>query len=118
MLAYLLMNIGVFAIIHGLQRQNGSEGFDLFAGLFQRSPFAAVAMTIFHPFACGHSGHGWFYRENQHFFIGAFVIEPGHYVLPSIMMATTVVSFVYYFRILQQMFFRKPEGDQKAKDTI
>lgn len=114
MLAYLLMNIGVFAVIHGLHRQSGSEGLDLFAGLFQRSPVAAVAMTIFILSLAGIPGTAGFIGKIN-IFIGAFVTEPGHYVLPSIMMVTTVVSFVYYFRILQQMFFRKPESDQKLK---
>lgn len=117
MLAYLLMNIGVFAIIHGLNRQSGSEGLDLFAGLFQRSPFAAVAMTIFILSLAGIPGTAGFIGK-VNIFIGAFVMEPGHYVLPSIMMATTVVSFVYYFRILQQMFFRKAGSDKKLKMPV
>ena len=43
----------------------------------------------------------------------ALHVEPAHYVLASIMMGTTVISFVYYFRILQQMFFRTGEVEEK-----
>jgi len=32
--------------------------------------------------------------------------EPGHYVLAAVMIATTVISYVYYFGIFIQIFFR------------
>lgn len=47
MLAYMLMNIGAFAIIHGLILQNDEENITIFTGLYKRSPFAAIMMTIF-----------------------------------------------------------------------
>ncbi|MFD3446660.1 NADH-quinone oxidoreductase subunit NuoN [Microbacteriaceae bacterium 4G12] len=112
MLAYLLMNIGAFAIIHGLIREGNKENINIFAGLATRSPFAAVMMTIFILSLAGIPGTAGFIGK-VNIFLGAFVMNPAHYVLPSLMMATTVVSFVYYFRILQLMFFRKPETDEK-----
>ena len=47
MLAYMLMNIGAFAIIHGLILQNNEENITIFTGLYKRSPFTAIMMTIF-----------------------------------------------------------------------
>ena len=46
MLAYMLMNIGAFAIIHGLILQNNEENITIFTGLYKRSPFTAIMMTI------------------------------------------------------------------------
>ena len=46
MLAYMLMNIGAFAIIHGLILQNDEENITIFTGLYKRSPFTAIMMTI------------------------------------------------------------------------
>jgi NADH-quinone oxidoreductase subunit N len=106
MLAYLLMNIGAFAIIHGLLRQSDSENLEVLAGLYHRSPFAAIMMTVFILSLAGFPGTAGFIGK-VNIFLGAFVMQPAHYVLASVMMATTVVSFFYYFRVLQQMFFRK-----------
>ena len=47
MLAYMLMNIGAFAIIHGLILQSDKENITIFTGLYKRSPFTAIVMTIF-----------------------------------------------------------------------
>ncbi|KFN03287.1 proton-translocating NADH-quinone oxidoreductase, chain N family protein [Bacillus clarus] len=110
MLAYLLMNIGSFAIIHGLILHSKKENITIFAGLYKRSPFIAVMMTIFILSLAGIPGTAGFIGKIN-IFLGAFAVEPAHYVLASIMMGTTVISFVYYFRILQQMFFRT--GDEE-----
>ena len=40
------MNIGAFAIIHGLILQNDEENITIFTGLYKRSPFTAIMMTI------------------------------------------------------------------------
>ncbi|MCP8967890.1 NADH-quinone oxidoreductase subunit NuoN [Ectobacillus ponti] len=106
MLAYILMNIGAFAVVHALSKDNDNENLSMFAGLFQRSPLTAVLMTVFILSLAGIPGTAGFIGK-VNIFLGAFALS--HYVLPSIMMATTVVSFVYYFRILQQMFFRSGE---------
>jgi NADH-quinone oxidoreductase subunit N len=46
-------------------------------------------------------------------FMGAFATEPAHYVLASILIATSVVSYFYYFGIMTQMFFRPATDDSK-----
>ena len=65
-------------------------------------------MTIFILSLAGIPGTAGFIGKIN-IFLGALHVEPAHYVLASIMMGTTVISFVYYFRILQQMFFRTGE---------
>jgi NADH-quinone oxidoreductase subunit N len=49
-------------------------------------------------------------------FTSAFVGTHSHYVLASVMIATTVVSYFYYFGVLTQIFFR-PAAD-KSKFNI
>ncbi|MDM5157411.1 NADH-quinone oxidoreductase subunit NuoN [Bacillus sp. DX1.1] len=117
MLAYLLMNIGAFAVIHGLILQSGKENLEIFSGLYKRSPFAAVMMTIFILSLAGIPGTAGFIGK-VNIFLGAFFVEPAHYVLASVMMGTTVISFVYYFRILQQMFFRKGNTEEQVNLTF
>ncbi|MDM5190913.1 NADH-quinone oxidoreductase subunit NuoN [Bacillus sp. DX4.1] len=117
MLAYLLMNIGAFAVIHGLILQSGKENLEIFSGLYKRSPFAAVMMTIFILSLAGIPGTAGFIGK-VNIFLGAFFVEPAHYILASVMMGTTVISFVYYFRILQQMFFRKGNTEEQVNLTF
>lgn len=114
MLAYMLMNIGAFAIIHGLILQNNEENITIFTGLYKRSPFTAIMMTIFILSLAGIPGTAGFIGKIN-IFLGALHVEPAHYVLALIMMGATVVSFVYYFRILQQMFFRTGETEERIR---
>ncbi|AWC30573.1 NADH-quinone oxidoreductase subunit NuoN [Bacillus cytotoxicus] len=112
MLAYFLMNAGAFAIIHTLILQSENENINIFSGLYKRSPFLAMMMTIFILSLAGIPGTAGFIGK-VNIFLGAFVIESPYYVLASVMMGTTVISYIYYFRILQQIFFRKGnEGDR------
>lgn len=114
MLAYALMNIGAIAIIHGVILQTGNENLSSFAGLYKKSPSSAVMMTIFILSLAGIPGTAGFIGK-VNIFLGAFLVHPAHYVLASVMMVTTVISFIYYFRIVQQMFFRKPASEKSIE---
>jgi NADH-quinone oxidoreductase subunit N len=114
LLAYLLMNFGAFAILQVVSAQSQSEDINGFAGLYRRSPLMAIAMTIFLLSLAGIPGTAGFIGK-VNIFLGAFVTEPAHYVLAAIMIATTVVSYVYYFGIFVQMFFRPVEDERKIE---
>ncbi|EFV78151.1 MULTISPECIES: NADH-quinone oxidoreductase subunit NuoN [Cytobacillus] len=107
--AYLFMNLGAFAIIQHVTHKSGSEDISQFAGLYRRAPFLAIAMAIFLLSLAGIPGTAGFIGK-LNIFMGALVPSEGHYVLVSIMIATTVVSYFYYFGVMVQMFFR-PAGD-------
>ena len=49
---------------------------------------------------------------------GAFVVEQPYYVLVSVMIATTVIAYVYYFGIMVQMFFRPAASNEKVKIPV
>ncbi|MDF0726592.1 NADH-quinone oxidoreductase subunit NuoN [Cytobacillus sp. S13-E01] len=114
LVAYLFMNLGVFAILQVVTDKSGSADIQQFAGLYKRSPLTAVAMGIFILSLAGIPGTAGFIGK-VNIFLGAFVTEPTHYVLASIMIATTVISYFYYFGILTQMFFRPAIDDSKVK---
>jgi NADH-quinone oxidoreductase subunit N len=114
LVAYLLMNLGAFAILQVITDQSGSEDISQFAGLYRRSPLVAVAMGIFILSLAGIPGTAGFIGK-VNIFLGAFVTEPAHYVLAAVMIATTVVSYVYYFGILTQMFFRPATEQSRIK---
>ncbi|WP_010677177.1 NADH-quinone oxidoreductase subunit NuoN [Bacillus timonensis] len=114
LVAYLFMSLGFFAILQVITQNSDSEDISQFAGLYKRSPVLAVALGIFILSLAGIPGTAGFIGKLE-IFIGAFVTSPPHYVLASVMIATTVVSYFYYFGILTQMFFRPAADDSKLK---
>nr|WP_309098295.1 NADH-quinone oxidoreductase subunit NuoN [Fredinandcohnia onubensis] len=114
LVAYLFMSLGFFAILQVITQKSNSEDISQFAGLYKRSPVLAVALGVFILSLAGIPGTAGFIGKLE-IFIGAFVTSPSHYVLASIMIATTVVSYFYYFGILTQMFFRPAADDTKIK---
>ncbi|EKN66573.1 NADH:ubiquinone oxidoreductase subunit N [Neobacillus bataviensis LMG 21833] len=111
LLAYMLMNLGAFAVIQVVSGQSGSTKIADFAGLYRRSPVLAVLMGILLVSLAGFPGTAGFIGK-LNIFVGAFAGTP-HYVLASIMIATTVVSYFYYFGVMTQMFFRPAADDRK-----
>jgi NADH-quinone oxidoreductase subunit N len=112
LLAYLLMNLGAFAIIQVVTEKAGSTKITEFAGLYRRSPALAVSMGILLISLAGFPGTAGFIGK-LNIFLGALYAEPGHYLLASIMIAATVVSYFYYFGIMTQIFFRPAADNSK-----
>ncbi|KEZ49437.1 NADH-quinone oxidoreductase subunit NuoN [Metabacillus indicus] len=111
LLAYVIMNVGIFAIVGAVSRKTGSEDISAFAGLYRRSPAAGIAVAIFLLSLAGLPGTAGFIGKVT-IFMNAFTNSTPQIVLASIMIATTVISYFYYFGILTQVFFRKKETDE------
>ncbi|MED3561445.1 NADH-quinone oxidoreductase subunit NuoN [Bacillus xiapuensis] len=111
LLAYLFMNLGAFAVIQLVSEKTGTEKIADYAGLYRRSPILAVAMGILLVSLAGFPGTAGFIGK-LNIFIGTFAGQ-SHYVLASIMIATTVVSYFYYFGVMTQMFFRPAADESK-----
>ncbi|MGD6794118.1 NADH-quinone oxidoreductase subunit NuoN [Metabacillus indicus] len=111
LLAYVIMNVGIFAIVGAVSRKTGSEDISAFAGLYRRSPAAGIAVAIFLLSLAGLPGTAGFIGKVT-IFMNAFTNSTPQIVLASIMIAATVVSYFYYFGILTQVFFRKKETDE------
>jgi NADH-quinone oxidoreductase subunit N len=112
---YLFMNLGAFMIIQLVTTQTGSEDIKSFAGLYRRTPSLAIFMAVFLislaglPPAAGFMGK--FY-----IFVGA--VSTGHYLLAGVMIATSVISYYYYFGIMTQMFNRSTAAEKKVTTPI
>lgn len=113
LLAYLFMNLGAFAVIQIVTEKTGSAKITDFAGLYRRSPGLAVVLGILLISLAGFPGTAGFIGK-LNIFIGAFAGTP-HYVLASIMIATTVVSYFYYFGVMTQIFFRPAASEDRFK---
>lgn len=112
LVVYLFMNMGAFVIIQLVTTQTGTEDLKSFAGLYKRSPILAVFMAIFLISLAGIPPAAGFMAK-FYIFVGA--ISTAHYVLAGIMIATSVISYFYYFGISTQMFFRPMEKEEKIR---
>lgn len=115
--AYLFMNLGAFAIIQIMTAKTDIEDIGQFAGLYRRAPLLSIAMAVFILSLAGFPGTAGFIGK-VNIFIGVLISEPAHFVLAAIMIATTVVSYFYYFGILTQMFFRPAADKEKVRVPV
>jgi len=117
LLAYLFMNLGAFSIIQLVTEKSDSEDISQFAGLYSRSPFLAIAMSVVILSLAGIPGTAGFIGK-LNIITGAFVVEQPYYVLVSVMIATTVIAYVYYFGIMVQMFSRRAVNEASIKIPV
>lgn len=101
--AYLLVSFGAFAVIMAVTRDQQTEELKGFAGLYHRSPLAAVAMTIFLLSLAGIPVTAGFFGK---FYLFMSAIAHQKFWLSAIMIATSIVSFYYYFGFIRQMYMR------------
>ncbi|MDE2818187.1 MAG: NADH-quinone oxidoreductase subunit N [Chloroflexota bacterium] len=116
MLAYMFTNLGAFAVVMSIEREDGSGGnIEDITGLARSRPLMAMAMTIFMlsltgiPLTAGFLGK---------FMVFASAVQAGLYGLAIIGVLTSVVSAFYYMRVVVNMYLRDSSGDlQPALET-
>jgi NADH-quinone oxidoreductase subunit N len=113
LIAYLIMNLGAFAVVTVVTRDSGHDDITSFRGLYHRSPLLAIAMTFFLLSLAGLPiSIGFIAKLN--IFISAIVVNS--FVLAGIIVVTSIISYFYYFRIVKQMYMRP--GTTEAKMPI
>ncbi|WP_040952323.1 NADH-quinone oxidoreductase subunit N [Gorillibacterium massiliense] len=110
--AYMLMNIGAFAVLMVVKKASGTEDVRGYAGLFYRAPWTTFAMVILVLSLAGFPVTGGFFGK---IFILMGTLENKIYWLASIMLATSVLSFYYYFGVIRQMFMRSEAQQTEVK---
>ncbi len=107
LLAYLFMTMGAFAILFLVTEDAKSDEISAFAGLYHRSPWLAFLMSVFlislagFPITAGFLGKFYILMDTLHSSLQ-------YRWLVAIMIITTIISYVYYFRLIRQMYLRKP----------
>ena len=116
MMAYMFTNLGAFAVVMAIEKEDGSGGnIDDITGLAKTRPLMAMAMTIFMlsltgiPLTAGFVGK---------FMVFASALQAGLFGLAVIGVLTSVVSAFYYVRVIVNMYLRDSRDDlQPALET-
>ena len=110
--AYLLMNLGVFAVATIANKDAGTEDIKSFQGLYHRNPLMGVAMSFFLISLAGLPVTAGFIGKFN-IFISALDVKL--YWLAGIMVVASVISYFYYFNIIRQMYMRPGHTESKLK---
>ncbi|HEC22457.1 MAG TPA: NADH-quinone oxidoreductase subunit N [Chloroflexi bacterium] len=121
LLTYAVTNLGAFAIVIALERDDGT-GVEVedFAGLAKTRPWLAIAMTLFMlsltgiPPSAGMVGKFFVFQAA----VQASVGDPLILTVTIIGVLTSVISAFYYLRIPVMMYFRDGEGQANVQPAL
>jgi NADH-quinone oxidoreductase subunit N len=105
-LVYTITTMGTFAVVITMGRRGEADmDLDAYSGLGWRSPWLAVAMTIFLLSLAGFPFTGGFIAK---FFVLRAAVEQGLIALAVVLVMASLVSYYYYLRLAWYMWFREP----------
>ncbi len=99
--AYILTNLGAFICVVAASNYLQSDEIDAYAGLSQRSPFLALALTLLLLSLAGIPPLGGFIAK---FFVFASAIEGRFFTLAVVAALNSAVAAFYYFKIVRQVY--------------
>jgi NADH-quinone oxidoreductase subunit N len=129
LIAYLFMNLGAFAVVAFLRNQTGSEDLMSYRGLIQRSPWMVVTLSVFLLSLLGVPPLAGFAAKFQIFRVlfeaGQDYMGAGQPLLGNTMYAllviaglNTVVSLVYYIKVMKVMILDRPLEDVEGRPPV
>src|SRR5215471_18798705 len=108
LVAYTLMSLGAFTVLMVVaRREEPNYAFDDYAGLGTTHPLLAAVMALFMFALAGFPPTAGFAGK---FYVFSAAVQAGHYVLALIGVLTSVVSVVYYARVVMLMYMHEPNG--------
>jgi NADH-quinone oxidoreductase subunit N len=109
MFAYLFTNLGAFAVVVTVERQEGQGVMlDDYKGLYKRSPLLALALAYFMLSLTGVPPTGGFTAK---FAVFGAAIDAGMLWLAIVGVITSVVSAYFYLRVVYYSFMYDGEGE-------
>jgi len=110
--AYLFMQLGAFAVVGILERENGGNlSIDDYKGLGRRRPGLALVMALFMFSLTGIPPFAGFFGK---YYLFSAAIESGMTWLAICGVVASVISVWFYLGLVVTMFFREPEGPSEA----
>jgi NADH-quinone oxidoreductase subunit N len=121
---YTFMTLGAFMFLVYLGHQvtvpgrapewQDAEHIDDLAGLAERRPWAAFAMTIFMISLAGVPPTAGFFGK---FYLFKAAVDQGHWVLAIIGVLASLVSLYYYLRVVVAMYMKDPGLTDETPDA-
>ena len=112
LLAYSFMTLGAFAVITGLtDKDHPRETYRDFAGLGFKRPFLAMAMSLFMLSLAGFPPLAGFAGK---FYIFRSAILSGHLNLAIIGVLNSLLSVIYYLRVIVAMYMEEGGAEGKS----
>jgi NADH-quinone oxidoreductase subunit N len=110
LMAYLFTNAGAFIAVIAFSHVTNSDEINDYKGLVRRAPALAAVMVVFFMSLAGLPPTAGFVGKLLVF--GA-AIQEGYYYLAIIGVLNSVISVVYYFNVVRQMFFQPPAAEER-----
>jgi NADH-quinone oxidoreductase subunit N len=108
LVVYTLMSLGAFMVLMVVASRKGPHyAFDDYAGLGTTHPLLAAVMALFIFALAGFPSTAGFAGK---FYVLSAAVQASHYVLALIGVLTSVVSVVYYKRVVMLMYMHDPNG--------
>lgn len=118
LIAYLLMNLGAFAVVVAVGKRTGSDNIEDYAGLAKRSPFYAASLAVFFASLAGIPPTAGFLGKLFVFGSAIKIGLMGHpelFVLAALGVVNSVISVYYYFNVVRVMYFVPAETESKIR---
>ncbi len=110
--AYLFMQLGAFAVVGLLERENGGNlSIDDYKGLGRRRPGLAIIMAIFMFSLTGIPPFAGFYGK---YLLFVSAVRADMTWLAIVGVIASVISVWFYLGLIVNMFFREPEGEEST----
>jgi proton-translocating NADH-quinone oxidoreductase chain N len=108
LMAYLVTNVGAFAVVIAIEQRSGKVEIKDYAGLIRRTPWLAVALFIFLLSLAGIPPTAGFVGK---LFVFGAAVQAQMILLAVIGALNAVVSAFYYLNVVRYMFFMPAEAD-------
>lgn len=110
LVVYLFMNLGAFLVVDAAGRKLGGESTEHIRGLGKTSPALALALAVFLFSLTGIPPLAGFIGK---FYLFSALVKENMWTLALIGVANSVVSLVYYVRVIRDMFLADPAAESR-----
>ena len=106
LLAYVITNLGVFAVVISVGSSVPSYEIESYRGLSRRAPFLAACMVVFLLSLAGIPPLAGFFAK---FYVFSAVVEKRYFFMAAAAAVNSAIAAYYYLRIIRLMYFVPPD---------
>lgn len=115
LIAYGLTNLGAFAVLAVIRERSGGDELSDLNGLWKRSPFLALIMTLLVLSLAGIPPLAGFWAK---FFVFMAGFRAGAGWVVAIAIAMTVVSLAYYLAFIKAIWIASPRDEEPIRTPV